>query len=72
MQGEWFADSAFNAGLAAAKAGDRMSAAVLFGVAGTFYGSAVTPNMRSLDSRMVRALLMQEGMIIIFTSTTSC
>ncbi len=65
MQGEWFADSAFNAGLAAAKAGDVMSAAVLYGVAGTFYGSIEPRKMQSLDSRMVRLMLMQEGLIII-------
>ena len=55
---EWYADSAFNAGLAAAKAEDHMSAAVLFGAAGSFYGGFRTASARSVGNRMVYPLLL--------------
>ena len=51
---EWFADSAFNAGRAAAADGDAMSAAVLFGAAGKFHAATAAPTARGLANQRVR------------------
>lgn len=50
---EWFAHSAYNAGLAASARQDYMSAAVLMGAAGTFYSALPMADARSLMSRQV-------------------
>ena len=53
---QWFADSAFNVGRAAAADGDAMSAAVLFSASGKFASAAAAPTMLGLTNQRVRSM----------------
>ena len=50
---QWFAHSAYNAGMAAVGDKDIQSAAVLFGASATFCGAVDSPTRQSLDEQKV-------------------